>query len=134
MATRTGWIKRRARRLMAAFRISRPLAVMSAREDWLAFAGARPVEDREMSAKGLRLAMQASTYPSPVKRLRSCDELGVCQLHAAGRRGCDACPYQHIPPAVPPFAPGVIDGPHPRRTGWRAAARSARAWLMRAWP
>lgn len=124
MAQRIGWIKRRARRLMMAFRISRPLAVMSARDDWLAFAGTRPLEDREMNAKGMQ----------PAKRLRSCDELGVCQLHAAGRRGCDACPYQHIPPAVPPFAPGVIDGPHLRRTGWRAAAHSTWAWLMRAWP
>jgi hypothetical protein len=41
MHRRIGWIKRRARRLMAFYGISRALAVLSARDDWKAFAGGR---------------------------------------------------------------------------------------------
>lgn len=34
-----GWIKRRARRIMTAFNVTRSYAVVSAREDWRLFMG-----------------------------------------------------------------------------------------------
>jgi hypothetical protein len=103
-----GWIKRRARRLQRGFAISRQVAVMSAREDWLAFRG--PV--------------------APTRSIRTCDELGLCQLHTCGRRACDACPYEHMPRNAPPFAPGVVDGPHRQVKGLRAILRNTLSWLM----
>jgi hypothetical protein len=39
--TQLGWIKRRARRLQRAFRISRRLALVSAHDDYLCFRGKR---------------------------------------------------------------------------------------------
>lgn len=39
--TRKGWIKRRARRLQKAFRISRHMAVACAAEDYVALHGRR---------------------------------------------------------------------------------------------
>lgn len=107
MASRFGWTKRRARRLQCAFGISRRLALVSANDDWNAFRGVVKAE------------------PAP----RSCDSLGVCQLHATGTKRCNACPYRHIPQAKPLFAPGVIEGPHWPRTGWRASLVALWRWL-----
>ncbi len=41
MTARIGWIKRRARRLQRAFGITRRLALMSARDDYLFFHRSR---------------------------------------------------------------------------------------------
>lgn len=119
-ATRSGWVLRRAQRLQAFFGIDRGTALASACEDYLAFAGARR---RAHGGAGHR----TSTAAVPVHAARDCDTLGVCQLHATGRQGCDACP---IPRNTPAFAPGVIDGPHRARSGWRASLRALCDWLM----
>lgn len=103
MASRSGWIKRRARRIEGAFEsVPRRMAVFSAREDWQAFRGAVRA-DREAG--------------------RSCDTLGVCQLHATGCQRCTACPFQHVPRSEPPFALRPQPSPRLARKTWRAVLR-----------
>jgi hypothetical protein len=61
-----------------------------------------------------------------MKANRTCDELGMCQVEAAAVfapqrlqtvRRCPRCTHQATASAHP-FAPGVIEGPPPRREHW----------------
>ena len=72
MMNRTAWIKRRARRLMAAFGAPRSKAVRYAADDYKAFKGAGR---------------------------RTCEELGVCQGRK-DCDGCALPPYPFAPGVI----------------------------------